>query len=44
MVRAGTDIVIVAEILGQTLETTRRYSLPTQADKEQAVRHIPVDE
>ncbi|MDL4770725.1 tyrosine-type recombinase/integrase [Actinomadura xylanilytica] len=44
MVRAGTDIVIVAEILGQSLETTRRYSLPTQQDKEQAVLHIPVDE
>ncbi len=34
LVRAGNDIVLVAELAGHSrLETTRRYSLPSDADK-----------
>jgi hypothetical protein len=44
MIRDGEDIVTVAEILGHSLEAARRYSLPTQQDKERAIRRIPVDE
>jgi integrase len=29
LIRDGQDVVLVAEILGQSLETTLRYSLPT---------------
>ncbi len=29
MTRAGTDIILVAEILGHSVETDRRYALPT---------------
>jgi integrase/recombinase XerC len=44
MVRAGEDIVVVAEILGHSVETARRYALPTDGDKHRAIRRIPVDE
>ncbi|WP_067470071.1 tyrosine-type recombinase/integrase [Actinomadura macra] len=44
MVRSGEDIVVVAELLGHSLETVRRYSLPTEHDKQRAIRRIPVDE
>lgn len=44
MVRSGEDIVTVAEILGHSLETARRYSLPTETDRHRAIRRIPVDE
>ena len=44
MIRQGEDVVTVAELLGHSIETTRRYSLPTQADKERAIGRIPVDE
>jgi len=38
LVRNGNDLVVVAEIGGhKRLETTRRYTLPTQSDKERAV-------
>lgn len=38
LVRNGNDLVLVAEIGGhKRLETTRRYTLPTQSDKERAV-------
>jgi integrase/recombinase XerC len=38
MVRSGVDVVMVAELAGhRSLETTRRYSLPTEADREAAV-------
>jgi integrase/recombinase XerC len=38
MVRAGVDVVLVAELAGhRSLETTRRYALPTAADREAAV-------
>jgi site-specific recombinase XerD len=44
MIRDGEDIVTVAEILGHSVETARRYSLPTETDKQRAIRRIPVDE
>ena len=35
LVRAGNDLVLVAELAGhRRLETTRRYSLPSQADRQ----------
>ncbi|WP_326827094.1 hypothetical protein [Streptosporangium sp. NBC_01756] len=38
------DLVLVAEILGHArLETTRRYSLPSDKDKEDALKLITVD-
>jgi integrase/recombinase XerC len=42
MIRDGADIV--AEILGHSVETTRRYSLPTEQDKQRAVERLPVDQ
>jgi integrase len=44
MVRSGEDIVTVAELLGHSVETARRYSLPTERDKQRAIQRIPVDE
>jgi site-specific recombinase XerD len=44
MVRNGEDIVTVAELLGHSVETARRYSLPTEHDKQRAIQRIPVDE
>jgi site-specific recombinase XerD len=41
LVRAGTDLVLVAEIAGhRRLDTTRRYSLPSQADREAALEAL----
>lgn len=40
MTRQGTDIVIVAELLGHTLETARRYSLPTHHDRQKAIERL----
>lgn len=44
LVRAGVDLVLVAEILGHSVETTRRYRLPTDTDKQAAIQHLAVDE
>ncbi len=44
MVREGVVIVTVAEILGHSVETARRYSPPTHADKQRAIEHLTVDE
>jgi Site-specific recombinase XerD len=44
MTRSGTDIVIVAELLGHSLETARRYSLPTHQDRQSAIERLTVDE
>ncbi len=44
LVRNGTDLVIVAEIAGhRRLETTRRYSLPTEQDRIDAMEALQVD-
>ncbi len=41
LIRAGVDIVIVAEVAGHSrLETTRRYSLPTADDKIAALEKL----
>ena len=45
LIRAGNDIVLVAELTGHArLETIRRYSLPTETDKERAVADLPIDQ
>ena len=41
--REGQDIVTVAEILGHSIETARRYSLPTENDKQTAIEQFAVD-
>lgn len=44
LVRAGADLVLVAEIAGhKRLETTRRYSLPSAADRGAAMGGIRVE-
>jgi len=44
MVRRGTDIVLVAELAGhRRLETTRRYSLPSDVDRLLAVENLQID-
>lgn len=43
LVRNGTDLVLVAEIAGhRRLETTQRYSLPTEQDRREAMESIEV--
>jgi integrase/recombinase XerC len=43
LVRNGNDLVLVAELAGhRRLETTRRYSLPSAADREAAMEGIKV--
>ena len=45
LVRGGTDLVIVAELLGHArLETTRVYTRPTAEDRARALELLPVDE
>jgi integrase/recombinase XerC len=44
MTRAGTDIVLVAEILGHSVETARRYALPTQHDRQAAIERLTTDQ
>jgi site-specific recombinase XerD len=44
LVRCGNDLVLVAEIAGhKRLETTRRYSLPSVEDRENAMEGLRVD-
>ena len=44
LVRAGHDLVLVAELAGhRRLETTRRYSLPSAADREAAVADLELE-
>jgi hypothetical protein len=43
--RAGNDVVLVAELAGHLrLETTRRYSLPSHADRQQAMDALEVED
>jgi site-specific recombinase XerD len=45
LVRAGHDVVLVAELAGhRRLETTRRYSLPSHADRQQAMDGLEVED
>ena len=45
LVRGGNDIVLVAELAGhRRLETTRRYSLPSVADRQAAMDALELDE
>jgi len=45
LVRAGNDIVLVAELAGhRRLETTRRYSLPSHADRQHAMDALEVQD
>jgi len=44
MTRAGTDIILVAEILGHSVETARRYALPTHEDRHAAIGRLTTDE
>ena len=45
LIRSGVDIVVVAELMGHgDLETTRLYSLPTEADVLAAVARLPSDQ
>ena len=44
LVRGGTDLVLVAELMGHArLETTRQYSLPTEEDKADALNLLTTD-
>ncbi len=44
LVRRGNDLVLVAEVAGhRRLETTRRYSLPTAADRAAAMEALKVE-
>jgi len=44
LVRQGNDLVLVAELAGhRRLETTRRYSLPSAADREATMEGLKVD-
>lgn len=43
MTRRGADIVLVAELLGHSLETARRYALPTRKDREDAIARLTTD-
>lgn len=45
LVRGGHDIVLVAELAGhRRLETTRRYSLPSDADRQAAMDSIEIQD
>lgn len=45
LVRAGNDIVLVAELAGhRRLETTRRYSLPSHADRQHAMDGLEIED
>ncbi len=44
LIRSGADVVLVAELAGHRhLDTTRRYSLPSEADRDAAVEAVLVE-
>jgi integrase len=44
MAQEGTDTAVVAELLGQTLETARRYREPTRQDRQKAIERLTAHE
>jgi site-specific recombinase XerD len=45
LVRSGNDLVLVAELAGhRRLETTRRYSLPSAADRQAAMDAMEIED
>lgn len=45
LVRAKNDLVMVADIAGhKRLETTRRYTLPTELDREEAITNLMTED
>ncbi|KAB2350387.1 tyrosine-type recombinase/integrase [Actinomadura rudentiformis] len=44
LARRGVDVVTIAELLGHSLETARRYTLPTHADRQAAIDSLTVDD
>jgi site-specific recombinase XerD len=45
LVRKGSDVVLVAELAGhRRLETTRRYSLPSRADRQLAMDGLEIED
>jgi integrase/recombinase XerC len=44
LIRAGVDVVTVAELLGHaSLDSTRIYALPTEDDLDAAIAKLTVD-
>lgn len=44
LIRSGADVVLVAELAGhRRLDTTRRYSLPSEADRDAAVEAVVLE-
>jgi integrase/recombinase XerC len=43
MVRSGVDLIIVADILGHSVEMLRRYAAPTAQDRHDAVTQLMTD-
>lgn len=44
LIRGGTDLIVVADLLGhQRLESVRAYTQPTAADRAKAVNLLPTD-
>jgi integrase/recombinase XerC len=44
LTRSGVDLVLVAEILGHSVETARRYALPTREDRQAAIERLTTDQ
>ena len=45
LVRSGADVVLIAELAGhRRLDTTRRYSLPSETDRADAVESVLVEQ
>jgi integrase len=44
MTQQGTDIAVVAELLGHSAETARRYYQPNRHDRQRAIERLTTDE
>ena len=44
MRQEGVDVVIIAELLGHSVEVARRYSLPTEDERRAAIEKLTTDE